>query len=58
MASRARAFASALPWLAWQVDTPGVPEVPLPGTSGTPEGVTIAAEGHAAAPGHKPAGVR
>ncbi len=54
----ATAFASALPWLAWQVDTPGVPEVPLPGTSGQPEGVTIAAEGHSAAPGHKPAGVR
>lgn len=55
----AQAFASSLPWLAWQVDTPGVPEVALPGTSGQPEGVTIAAEGHAGVlPGHKPAGVR
>ena len=55
----AKAFAAALPWLAWQVDTPGVPEVPLPGTSTQPEGVTIAAEGHSGGPaGHKPAGVR
>ena len=55
----ARAFAAALPWLAWQIDTPDVPEVPLPGTSAPPEGVTIAAEGHpSGAPGHKPTGVR
>ena len=54
----ARAFSSALPWLAWQVDTPGVPEVALPGTTGQPDGVTIAAEGHSGLPGHKPAGVR
>jgi len=53
----ARAFASALPWLAAQVETPDVPGVALPGT-GPAEGVTIAAEGHAALPGHKPAGVR
>jgi S-formylglutathione hydrolase FrmB len=26
----ARAFAAALPWLAWQVGTPGVPRQPLP----------------------------
>jgi S-formylglutathione hydrolase FrmB len=55
----ARAFTSALPWLAWQIDTPEVPEVPLPGTSAPPDGVTIAAEGDSgAAPGQKPAGVR
>lgn len=28
-----RAFAAALPWLAGQIGTPGVPRVPLPGTS-------------------------
>jgi S-formylglutathione hydrolase FrmB len=28
-----RAFAAALPWLAGQLGTPGVPRIPLPGTS-------------------------
>jgi len=34
-----QAFAAALPWLAGQLGTPGVPRIPLPGTSpaGTPE---------------------
>jgi len=54
----ARAFASALPWLASQVQTPGVPEVPLPGTAGPPEGITIAAEGHSGQPGDKSTGGR
>lgn len=57
----ARAFAASLPWLAWQIDTPDVPEVPLPGTSEQPEGVTIAAEartGGLPPRSHKPAGVR
>lgn len=55
----ARAFAAALPWLAWQIDTPEAPEVALPGTSGQPEGVTISAEGRTnGIPGHKPAGAR
>lgn len=55
----AKAFAAALPWLAWQVDTPDVPEVALPGTSTQPDGVTIAAEaGTGGIPTHKPAGVR
>ena len=55
----AKAFGASLPWLAAQIGTPDVPEVPLPGTSGQSEGVTIAAEGGPAdAPGHRPAGVR
>ncbi len=55
----AKAFAAALPWLAWQVDTPDVPEVALPGTSTQPDGVTIAAEARPGGiPTHKPAGVR
>ncbi len=55
----ARAFASALPWLASQVGTPEVPDVPLPGTSGQPDGVTIAAAaGPGAPPAHRPARVR
>jgi S-formylglutathione hydrolase FrmB len=55
----AAAFASALPWLAWQIDTPGAPEVALPGSSTQPDGVTIAAEARPGSlPGHKPAGVR
>jgi S-formylglutathione hydrolase FrmB len=29
-------FASALPWLAGQVGTPGVPKIPLPSTGGAP----------------------
>lgn len=53
----AKAFAAALPWLAWQIDTPDVGEVSLPGTSNVPDGVTIAAEAHGA-PDLKPAGVR
>lgn len=49
----AKAFAASLPWLAAQIGTPDVPEVPMPGTSGQPDGVTIAAEaGSAGAPGH------
>jgi S-formylglutathione hydrolase FrmB len=32
----AHAFASALPWMAGQLGTPGVPPVPLPGPSGPP----------------------
>jgi S-formylglutathione hydrolase FrmB len=31
-----RAFASALPWLAGQIGTPGVPRIPLPSTSSQP----------------------
>jgi S-formylglutathione hydrolase FrmB len=55
----ARAFAAALPWLAWQIDTPEAPEVTMPGTSAQPEGVTIAAEARPGSPStHKPAGVR
>lgn len=55
----AKAFATALPWLAWQVDTPDVPDVALPGTSTQPDGVTIAAEARpGAVPGVKPRGVR
>ncbi|BBY67309.1 alpha/beta hydrolase [Mycolicibacterium helvum] len=42
----ARAFASALPWLAGQVHTPGVASVALPGPPVRPPGpVTIAAAG-------------
>lgn len=41
----ARVLASALPWLAGQIGTPEVPEIPLPGNSTQPEGVTIAASG-------------
>ena len=55
----AKAFAAALPWLAWQIDTPETPEVTLPGTAAQPDGVTIAAEGRPGGiPAHKPAGVR
>ncbi len=55
----AKAFAASLPWLAARIETPGVPEVPLPGTSGQSDGVTIAAEGDpAGTPGSRPAGVR
>ena len=55
----AKAFASALPWLAWQIDTPDAAEVALPGTSTPPDGVTIAAEARPGGlPAHKPAGVR
>ena len=42
----AHAFAAALPWLAGQIGTPGVPAVALPGASPRPaDGVTIAAAG-------------
>jgi S-formylglutathione hydrolase FrmB len=42
----ARAFAAALPWLAGQIRTPGIPTVPLPGPPvGPPSPVTIAAAG-------------
>ena len=42
----ARAFAAALPWLAGQIETPGVPSVALPGPPARPPGpVTIAAAG-------------
>lgn len=55
----AKAFAASLPWLAAQIGTPDVPEVPLPGTSETPDGVSIAAEaGPDGALQHPPAGVR
>jgi S-formylglutathione hydrolase FrmB len=55
----AKAFMSSLPWLAAQIGTPEVPAVPLPGTSGQADGVTIAAEAGAdGLPHHKPAGVR
>jgi S-formylglutathione hydrolase FrmB len=48
----ARAFAAALPWLAGQIRTPGIPTVPLPGPPVRPPGpVTIAAAG-------RPPGVR
>ena len=55
----ARAFASSLPWLAARIGTPDVPEVPLPGTFGQAEGVTIAAEaGPVGTPPNRPTGVR
>ena len=55
----ARAFATSLPWLASQIGTPQVPEVALPGTSTTPDGVTIAAEaGPPTPPEPRPSGVR
>jgi len=39
-------FTAALPWLAGQIGTPGVPAVPLPGPPVRPAGpVTIAAAG-------------
>ena len=41
----ARVLAASLPWLAAQIETPDVPEVPLPGTSAPPDGVSIAADG-------------
>ena len=41
-----RAFAAALPWLAGQIGTPGVPRVPLPGAVPPSADETIAAEGH------------
>ena len=41
-----RAFAAALPWLAGQLGTPGVPRAPLPGAVPRSPGETIAAEGH------------
>lgn len=48
----ARAFADALPWLAGQIGTPGIPAVALPGPPVPPPGpVTIAAAG-------RPPGVR
>jgi S-formylglutathione hydrolase FrmB len=48
----ARAFAAALPWLAGQIGTPGVPPVALPGPPAPRPGpVTIAAAG-------RPPGVR
>jgi S-formylglutathione hydrolase FrmB len=55
----AQAFAAALPWLSWQIDTPEAAEVTLPGTSTQPDGVTIAAEARPGGiPAHRPAGVR
>lgn len=39
-----RAFRSALPWLAGRIDTPDVPEIPLPGTADS-DGVSVTAEG-------------
>lgn len=55
----AKAFAAALPWLAWQIDTPEAAEVALPGTSAQADGVTIAAEAHPGGiPTDKPARVR
>ncbi|WP_319436645.1 alpha/beta hydrolase [Mycobacterium sp. RTGN5] len=42
----ARAFASALPWVAGRIETPGIPSVALPGPPVRPPGpVTIAAAG-------------
>jgi S-formylglutathione hydrolase FrmB len=40
----ARAFAAALPWLAGQLGTPGVPAVPLPGPPTTAPYIQAAAE--------------
>ena len=54
----ARVLAASLPWLAGQIGTPDVPAVPLPGTSGRNDGVTIAAEGAAHATPVPHAGVR
>jgi hypothetical protein len=51
----AQVLAASLPWLAYQIDTPDVPEVALPGTSTQPDGVSIAADGGAA---RQPTGVR
>ncbi len=42
------AFAAALPWIAGQIGTPGLPFVPLP-TAGHPTDVTITASGNAPA---------
>lgn len=39
-----RVLRSALPWLAGRIGTPDVPEIPLPGTSGT-NGVSVTADG-------------
>jgi S-formylglutathione hydrolase FrmB len=36
-----RAFAAALPWLAGQLGTPGVPRTPLPGASSAASGATV-----------------
>lgn len=41
-----RAFATALPWLAGQLGTPGVDRVSLPGAVPRSGNETIAAEGH------------
>jgi S-formylglutathione hydrolase FrmB len=51
----AQTLAASLPWLAYQIDTPDVPEVALPGTSTQLDGVSIAADGGAR---HHPTGVR
>ena len=51
----AQTLAASLPWLAYQIDTPDVPEVTLPGTSTQLDGVSIAADGGAR---HHPTGVR
>jgi len=54
----AKTLAAALPWLAGQLNTPGVPEVDLPGNSGRTN-VSIAAEGQPfSTPAHRPTGVR
>ncbi|PXX06368.1 alpha/beta hydrolase [Mycolicibacterium moriokaense] len=37
-----RAFAAALPWLAGQLNTPGVPRIPLPPPAATPPKSTLA----------------
>ena len=51
----AQTLAASLPWLAYQIDTPDVPEVALPGTSTQLDGVSIAADGGAR---HHTTGVR
>jgi S-formylglutathione hydrolase FrmB len=40
-----RAFASALPWLAGQLSTPGFPRTPLPTATSTPTGSLLASSG-------------
>lgn len=54
----ARVLADSLPWLAGQLETPGVPPIPLPGNVGR-DGVSVAAEGAlGSSPAPRPPGVR
>ena len=39
-------FTTALPWLAGQIGTPGVPKIPLPGAGGGPAGAPLQAATH------------